>query len=308
MNARNLILVSALAALNPIAFAQQPKPAEAAAKKGSAQDLVDTAIAAGSFTTLVTAVKAAGLVEALKGDGPFTVFAPTDAAFAKLDKATLTALLLPHNQAQLTKILTYHVVPGRFDAKQVVASKSLTTLAGIDLPVRTDDHGVFVGNVNVIKTDIATKNGIIHVVDAVILPPELPSIVELASKAGSFKTLLAAAKAAGLVEALSGDGPLTVFAPTDAAFAKLPKGTVESLLLPENLAKLQTILKYHVVAGRVDARAAIGAGKAATLMGQELTFEIREGRLCVNGANVVANDLPARNGVVHVIDAVILPN
>ena len=174
--------------------------------------------------------------------------------------------------------------------------------------MRTDDHGVFVGNVNVIKTDIATKNGIIHVVDAVILPPELPSIVELASKAGSFKTLLAAAKAAGLVEALSGDGPLTVFAPTDAAFAKLPKGTVESLLLPENLAKLQTILKYHVVAGRVDARAAIGAGKAATLMGQELTFEIREGRLCVNGANVVANDLPARNGVVHVIDAVILPN
>ena len=136
-------------------------------------------------------------------------------------------------------------------------------------------------------------------------------IVDVAAKAGSFKTLIAAAKAAGLVEALKSKGPLTVFAPTDAAFAKLPKGTVASLLKPENKAKLQAILKYHVVAGAVPASAIVKAGtaKAKTLQGQEVTavFDKATNTVTVNGAKVISADVKASNGIIHVIDTVILP-
>jgi uncharacterized surface protein with fasciclin (FAS1) repeats len=136
-------------------------------------------------------------------------------------------------------------------------------------------------------------------------------IVDVAAKAGSFKTLIAAAKAAGLVDALKGKGPLTVFAPTDAAFAKLPKGTVASLLKPENKAKLQAILKYHVIAGAVPASAIMKAGKASakTLQGQEVTavFDKATKSVTVNGAKVIAADVKASNGIIHVIDTVILP-
>lgn len=300
---------AALLALTPLALSQHTAPSRArladrAVAKG---DVVDVAVAAGSFNTLVAAVKAAGLVDALKGDGPFTIFAPSDAAFAKLPKGTLEMLLAPENKAKLTNILTYHVVPGRFDAKHVVGSRALTTLSGISLEVTSNDSGVFVGGAQIVKTDISASNGIIHVLDSVALPPELPNIVGLAQQAGGFSTLLAAAEAAGLVGALSGPGPLTVFAPTDEAFAQLPKGTVASLLEPANKARLVAILKLHVVPGRVDARTAITAGQAASLMGENLQFGIDSGRMQVNGANVIASDLAASNGVVHVIDTVLLP-
>lgn len=136
-------------------------------------------------------------------------------------------------------------------------------------------------------------------------------IVDTAAKAGMFKTLLAAAKAAGLVDALKGKGPLTVFAPTDAAFAKLPKGTVAMLLKPENKAKLQAVLKYHVVAGAVPSSAIVKAGQASakTLQGQKVnaTFMKASKKVFVNGAQVVKADIKASNGVIHVIDRVLMP-
>lgn len=136
-------------------------------------------------------------------------------------------------------------------------------------------------------------------------------IVDTAAKAGMFKTLLAAAKAAGLVEALKGKGPLTVFAPTDAAFAKLPKGTVAMLLKPENKAKLQAILKYHVVAGAVPSSAIVKAGKASadTLQGQKVnaTYMKASKKVFVNGAQVITADIKASNGIIHVIDRVLMP-
>jgi len=133
------------------------------------QDIVDTAVAAGSFTTLVTAVKAAGLVDTLKSDGPFTVFAPTDEAFAKLPAETLTAVLA--DKAKLTAILTYHVVAGKVMAKDVVGlnGKTATTLQGGTLKVDTT-HGVKIGGATVTKTDIECSNGVIHVIDTVLLP------------------------------------------------------------------------------------------------------------------------------------------
>ena len=133
-------------------------------------------------------------------------------------------------------------------------------------------------------------------------------IVDTAVAAGSFKTLVAAVKAAGLVEALKGDGPLTVFAPTDDAFAKLPAGTVEDLLKPENKSKLQAILKYHVVAGKVTAADVVKLKKAETLQGQAAKIKVKGDTVMVDNATVVKTDVMASNGVIHVIDAVILPN
>ncbi len=134
------------------------------------KDIVDTAVAAGSFTTLAKALQAAGLVETLKGAGPFTVFAPTDEAFAKLPAGTLEDLLKPENKAKLTAILTYHVVPGKVMAKDVAGLKSAKTVNGQSLKVTVKDGGVMVDNAHVVKTDVATTNGVIHVIDSVVLP------------------------------------------------------------------------------------------------------------------------------------------
>lgn len=136
----------------------------------AARDIVDTAVAAGSFKTLAAAVGAAGLVDTLKGPGPFTVFAPTDEAFAKLPKATLDDLLKPENKAKLTAILTYHVVAGKVMAADVVKLKSAKTVNGQTVKIVVKGTKVTVDGANVIKTDIATSNGVIHVIDTVILP------------------------------------------------------------------------------------------------------------------------------------------
>ncbi|WP_417449967.1 fasciclin domain-containing protein [Kordiimonas sp.] len=136
-------------------------------------DIVDTAVEAGSFNTLVAAVKAAGLVDTLKSDGPFTVFAPTDAAFAALPAGTVETLLKPENKAKLVAILTYHVVPGKVMSADLAGKKlSATTVQGSDVQVDATMGGVKVGDANVVKADIATSNGVIHVIDKVIMPPK----------------------------------------------------------------------------------------------------------------------------------------
>ena len=144
----------------------------ATAADAPTRDIVDTAVAAGSFTTLAKALEAAGLRETLKGAGPFTVFAPTDEAFAKLPAGTLDTLLKPENRAKLTRILTYHVVPGRVMAADVVKLHSVTAVSGDTIAIATHGGGVTVDHAHVVKTDIAATNGVIHVIDAVILPAE----------------------------------------------------------------------------------------------------------------------------------------
>jgi uncharacterized surface protein with fasciclin (FAS1) repeats len=134
------------------------------------KDIVDTAVGAGNFNTLVAAVKAAGLVETLKGDGPFTVFAPTDEAFAKLPEGTLDTLLKSENKDKLAAILKYHVVPGKVMASDVVKLDEAKTVQGSKVMISAKDGKVRVDGANVIKTDIVTSNGVIHVIDAVILP------------------------------------------------------------------------------------------------------------------------------------------
>ncbi len=170
---RTLTLAAALSALALAGCHATEAPSHNAASgapHGGRSDIVDTAIGAGSFNTLVAAVQAAGLVETLKGPGPFTVFAPTDAAFAKLPPGTVESLLEPRNRARLREILTYHVVAGKVTAEQVVELDSAPTVQGKSLPIRTDHSTVRVGEARVTQTDIHCTNGVIHVIDAVLIP------------------------------------------------------------------------------------------------------------------------------------------
>jgi uncharacterized surface protein with fasciclin (FAS1) repeats len=270
------------------------------------QTIVGVATEAGQFKTLLAAAKAAGLAEALGSSGPFTVFAPTDEAFAKLGQNTINDLLKPENKQKLVSILTYHVVKGELPASTVVSSNDAITLNGQRIDFSARDGAVYVDKAKVIATDVDASNGVIHVIDSVILP-EGKNLVQVASGDGRFTILARAIEAAGLGGAVTGDKPLTVFAPTDEAFKKLPQGTLEELLKPENRDTLRSILTYHVVPGRVYARDAVGAQRATTLQGDAVRVAIDNGRLTVNGANVVNSDIEASNGVIHVIDTVILP-
>jgi len=279
----------------------------AAVQAGGKQDIVDTAIAAGDFTTLVAAVQAADLVDTLKGDGPFTVFAPTDEAFNRLPAGTLDELLKPQNKAKLASILTFHVVPGRVQAADVTTRSGAASVNGQWLGFAKTEQGVSVENANMVKADIACKNGVIHVIDTVVLPVE-DNIAQVAASAGSFKTLLAAAEAAGLSRTLAQGGPFTVFAPTDEAFAKLGDETLTSLLEPENREKLAEILKYHIVSGRVFSPDALAAKSATTLQGGKLAITQQDGKAMVGEAGIVATDIDAANGVIHVIDTVLMPS
>jgi len=269
------------------------------------KDIVETAVADGRFTTLVAAVQAAGLVDTLKSEGPFTVFAPTDDAFAKLPEGTVAELLKPENLESLQNILLYHVVPGSVKAEQVVTLENAETALGPKVSIKVEEGKVYVNEAEVIITDIQTYNGVIHVIDSVILPPK--DIVDIAVADGRFTTLAAALEAAGLVETLKGTGPFTVFAPTDDAFAKLPAGTVEELLKPEKLEALKNILLYHVVEGRVRADAVVSLESAKTVLGQDLVIKIEDGKVYINDAQVIITDIEALNGVIHVIDTVLLP-
>lgn len=277
-----------------------------AADTNRQSDIVETALAAGSFETLAAALGAADLVDALKSDGPFTVFAPTDEAFAKLPAGTVETLLKPENKGLLTSILTYHVVPGQVMASDVVNLNNATTLNGQKIDISTMD-GVMVDNANVTKTDITCSNGVIHVIDRVILP-STDRLLETAAAAGDFGTLAAAIEAAGLVATLNSDGPFTVFAPTDDAFAALPAGTVESLLKPQNKEKLVKVLTYHVVPGRIYSSDVLTAQTMSTVQGQRIRFGIDKGTLMVDNARFLNSDIECSNGVIHVIDRVILPN
>jgi uncharacterized surface protein with fasciclin (FAS1) repeats len=155
-------IISGALALSPTSVTAQ----------GGNKDIVETAVAAGSFTTLAKALQAAGLVDTLKGNGPFTVFAPTDEAFAKLPAATLTDLLKPENKDKLKRILTYHVVSGRVPASEVTKIRSAKAVSGDTIAIKASGGAVMVDNARVIKTDVGASNGIIHVIDAVMLPGE----------------------------------------------------------------------------------------------------------------------------------------
>jgi len=261
--------------------------------------IVETAVEAGIFTTLVKAVQEAGLVEALSDPGPLTVFAPTDEAFAEIPAETLNALL--QDKEKLTAVLTYHVVAGNLLGAQVMRKNSIITLHGGALSVDVSD-GIKVDDANIIETDIRTSNGRIHVIDKVLMPK---NIVETAVGAGIFNTLVTAVQEAGLVEVLSGPGPFTVFAPTDAAFAKVPASVLNEILADKE--QLTQVLTYHVVPGKLMAGDVLAMDKIKTVQGNEITVNYDCSGVMVDNALVINTDIVTSNGVIHVIDGVILP-
>ncbi len=268
--------------------------------------IVQTAAGADDFKTLVTALKAAQLDGVLQGQGPFTVFAPTDAAFGLLPANTVSNLLKRHRRGALQSILKYHVVSGRLNAADLIERRTVATINGQTLTLSRENAGLSINGARVTTADIACSNGVIHVIDSVLLP-ESKTVLDVAHSAGSFRTLLAAVKAAGLDRALRGSGPFTIFAPTDEAFAKLPSGTVQTLLKPENRGRLVDLLKFHVVVGRVDAAAALRARNAKTLAGSSVAIRLENGTLRVANARILTADVAAQNGVIHVIDQVLQP-
>ena len=267
--------------------------------------VVDIIVNSEAHTTLETAVIAAGLAGTLSGDGPFTVFAPTDAAFANVPAETLDAVLA--DPALLTAILTYHVVGSTALSTDLMDGMAVTTLNGADVTVTINMDGVFINDAQVTVADLVADNGVVHVIDAVLLPPPPPSntVVDIIVNSENHNTLETAVIAAGLVETLSGDGPFTVFAPTDDAFAGLPEGTLDAVLADIDL--LTAILTYHVAGTTALSTDLMDGMAVSTLNGADVTVTINTDGVFINDAQVTVADIIADNGVVHVIDAVLLP-
>jgi uncharacterized surface protein with fasciclin (FAS1) repeats len=267
-------------------------------------DIVETAVEAGQFTTLAALLEQAGLVSTLQS-GTWTVFAPTDAAFAKVPKRTLDALA--KNPSLLKQVLLYHVVKGNVPAADVVKLNGLTveTVSGLPVGIKIAGKNVFLnGSTKVTTPDVAASNGTIHVINKVLLPPG--DIVATASASKSFDTLTALVAKAGLVKTLR-SGTWTLFAPTDAAFAKVPKKTLAALA--KNKAQLREVLLYHLVKGAVPSAkvASLDGRRVKTMSGQRLAIDVRGGKVFVNTSRVLAPDVIAANGVIHVVNRVLLP-
>jgi len=274
--------------------------------------IVDIASEATDLSILVAAVKAAGLVDTLNSEGPFTVFAPSNAAFeAALAALNLTAEELLANTELLTTVLTYHVVAGEFFAADVLAKETLETVQGEDITVDADN--VKVNDSGIIQTDIKASNGVIHLIDAVLLPPSLteeptPSIVDTVVNNPDFSILLAAVQKAGLVDALSAEGPLTVFAPNNEAFENLAHHLEIEVADLLELPNLKDILLYHVAEGALDAATIAKHDAVKTLQGSNIHVSVSDGSVFLNHSKVIAADIKVSNGIIHVIDGVLLPN
>ena len=282
-----------------------------------ASDIVDVAVAADAFPTLVAALGAADLVDTLKGDGPFTVFAPTEEAFAELLEALgVTAGELLADTELLTSVLLHHVVPGKVMSADLAGASDLmvTTVQGGEVSVTEYMGSVTIDEATVVTADIEASNGVIHVIDKVLLPvveePVASDIVDVAVAADAFPTLVAALGAADLVDTLKGDGPFTVFAPTEEAFAELLEAlgvTAGELLADTEL--LTSVLLHHVVPGKVMSADLAGASDlmVTTVQGGEVSVTEYMGSVTIDEATVVTADIEASNGVIHVIDKVLLP-
>lgn len=279
------------------------------------QDVVAVAAANPDFSILVAAVQAAGLVNTLQGNGPFTVFAPTNEAFAALlTELNITQDALLANKPLLTSVLTYHVLASRVLASDITDGLAESTVEGQPIVLHNQNGALSIVDARGRTADIVIKNvqasnGVVHAIDRVILPTT-SNLVQVAAANPDFSVLVQAVTAAGLADTLSGPGPYTVFAPTNEAFAKLltDLGVTEAQLLADK-ALLTKVLTYHVVPAEVIS-SAIPFDKPITTVEGE-TFTINRSLQITDQSgrtsNIIATDVAATNGVIHVIDTVLLP-
>lgn len=259
------------------------------------------------FSTLVAAISKTGLTDALSDNGSLTVFAPTNQAFSKLPEGTLESLLKPENETKLISILKYHVAGTQLGLTDLLAKGSLVSLQGSSVQVQFQNGAVRVNDSLLQSADIPASNGIIHLIDSVLIPAQDQSktLLQTVKTSETFQSLMAAVEAAGLSEVLETSEALTLLAPSDQAFELLPPGTVEMLLKPENRQQLQSLLANHAVQGLVTAGDALKSGSATTLGGETLRFNISEGLFQVNSITISEVDLNCANGVIHTIDRVL---
>ncbi len=268
-------------------------------------DIPRTAQCSGIHDSLVAGVIQAELMTTLQSDGPFTVFAPTDQAFADAG-IDLAALNTTEGKQTLADILLYHVLAGEVPAANVTDCLSVNTVNGNPLSFTVGTSGVMVNGANVTATDVATSNGIIHIIDKVLTPTATPNdIPRTAQCTGVHNSLVAGVIQAELLTTLQGDGPFTVFAPTDQAFSDAGID-LTALDNPDGKAALTDILLYHVIAGDVPAANVTECMSADTVNGQPLSFTVNGG-VMVNDANVTTADVATSNGIIHVIDKVLTP-
>ena len=277
---------------------------------GSDDDIPTNAQNTGDHASLVAALAHAGLVETLQGDGPFTVFAPTDAAFAAAG-INLADFDTPEENATLVDILTYHVYDGAVASADVADGMVVTMFNGAEAVFAVGSDGaVSIEGANVTTADVQSSNGVIHVIDAVLMPPVAPvapgDIPTVATGTGIHTSLVAALAKADLVTALQADGPFTVFAPTDAAFTAAGID-LDTFVTEAEIATLADILTYHVYVGAVASTSVTDGMTVTMLNGDNASFTVSEAGVMIEGANVTTADVEASNGVIHVIDAVLMP-
>jgi len=282
------------------------------ASRRSSANIVERLEQLGSFSILLTALETANLDRAVAEGGPFTLFAPTDQAFAELlAKLDITAPELLANP-DLANILLYHVAPGSLRARELLGSSTQPTLAdGKSLLVTLERFQVLVNGAKVTRANIHASNGLIHVIDEVLLPPSEPTIIgnllDVLRLDGRFSVLLTALEITGLDDAVASAGPFTLFAPTDQAFAallaQLDISADQLLATPD----LSNILLYHVLGSRQGALQLLVARTATTLQGDEVGIRLGRDGLVVNDARVINPNVNAPNGVIHTIDKVLLP-
>jgi len=288
-------------------------------------NIIQLAEATPDLSTLVKAVSAGGLVTALEGPGPFTVFAPTNEAFAALPAGVLDHLLQPENIKELQDVLEYHVVAGaRVYAAMLKNREQIKMLNGQETMAFLAHGEVYINYAKVITANVNGSNGVVHIVDHVLVPREVMSrimtskaevnaaptqnIVQLAQSTPDLSTLVTAVVAGGLASTLSGPGPFTVFAPTNEAFAALPAGVLQHLLQPENKGELDEILLYHVIAGVAAKSSDLkDREEIKTAEGASVTVYLPINSVYIDYAEVTAANILATNGVVHIIDSVLVP-
>jgi len=281
----------------------QPQPAQTFNNDGA---ILTTMARQGNLRTFISLLAESGTSKLLQGDAKYTVFAPHDGAFNELDKAKLEELKRPENKGLLAAILSYHIVPGDFSAEVVKSQKFLPTMMGQRFSVSSGGTSIRVDQASMWKTDIACSNGVIHVIDSVLMP-ETNDVIDVLASAGSFKTLSQAFQTAGLMSTLEGAGPFTIFAPTDKAFEKLGQEQVQSLLQPRNHARLAALVNYHIAPGILYSDRLSMYPTIKTMHGDALHVTCDAQQWFVNNAQIVKSDVEAFNGIIHSIDAVLTP-
>jgi uncharacterized surface protein with fasciclin (FAS1) repeats len=259
-----------------------------------------------AHTTLEAAINAAELNETLDGEGTFTLFAPTDEAFEALPEGTVAGLL--EDIPALTEILLHHVVAGTAMSSELIDGDIIETLNGTDITVTVDGMTYMIDMATVTQPNIEASNGVVHVIDMVLIPaeePELPSIMDIVTESEAHTILEAAINAAGLNELLDGEDPFTLFAPTDDAFDALPEGTVATLLA--NIDELIEVLAHHVVGGTFMTEDLNDGDVLTTANDDNLTVTVDGMTYMIDMATVISANIEASNGVVHVIDMVLIP-